>query len=104
LLAVDVRLENFPVVDARLPRLAGVAKYEAPFEFACVEAQFNTAFATGRKFDGSGAAECRRIVVLRSGGNFDDDPFRVAVDADPTHFDVPGWGETAQWGTNGDGH
>src|SRR5215471_5395786 len=104
LLAVDVRLEYFPVVDARLPRLAGVAKYEAPFEFASVEAQFNTAFATGRKFDSSGAAECRRIVVLRSGGNFDDDPFRVAADVDPIHFALPGRGKTVQRGTNGDGH
>ena len=31
--AIDVPLENFPVVDAVLPRLARVAKHEPPFEF-----------------------------------------------------------------------
>src|SRR5262249_10768225 len=38
LLAVDVGLEDFPVVDTRLPRLAGVAKHQASFELAGIEA------------------------------------------------------------------
>jgi len=44
-LAVYVRLENFPVVDAGLPRLARVAKHDALLEFRKVYTQLHAAFA-----------------------------------------------------------
>src|SRR5258707_8026184 len=61
-------------------------------------------FAAGREFDGGGATKGRRVVILRSRGNIDDDGFRVAADVDPVHLALPCSGEAVERGANGYGH
>src|SRR6266478_4333203 len=61
-------------------------------------------FAAGREFDGGGATKGRRVVILRSRGNIDDDGFRVATDVDPVHLALPCSGEAVERGANGYGH
>src|SRR6266581_2005413 len=63
-LAADVRFENFPVVDAMLTRLAGVSNHYAALKFVEIDAQFDAMLTARRQFDGGGATECRRIVIL----------------------------------------
>src|SRR3989442_6842847 len=60
--------------------------------------------AAGREFDGGGAPERRRVVILRSGGNIDDDGFRVAADVDPVDLALPCSGKAVESGANGYGH
>src|SRR5260370_34238023 len=59
---------------------------------------------TGREFNGGGATKGRRVVYLRSGGNIDDDGFRVAADVDPVHLALPRSREAVERGANGYGH
>src|SRR5205823_6062530 len=47
-LAPDMRLEDFPVVDAMLARLAGVSDHHAALKLVEIDAQFNAMFAAGR--------------------------------------------------------
>src|SRR5206468_1201056 len=103
-LAPDMRLEDFPVVDAMLARLAGVSDHHAALKLVEIDAQFNAMFAAGWEFDGSGAAKRWRIVVLRSSGNIDDDGFGVAADVNPVDLALPCSGKAVERGANGYGH
>src|SRR5712692_2295091 len=103
-LAADMRLEDFPVVDTMLARLAGVTDHDTALEFVEIDAQFDAMLTTGREFYGRGATECRRVVILSSGGNTDDDGFRVAADVDPVDLALPCSGEAVERGANGHGH
>src|SRR3989449_8925545 len=60
--------------------------------------------AAGWEFDGGGAPERRGVVILRSGGNIDDDGFRVAADVDPVDLALPCSGEAVESGANGYSH
>src|SRR6266850_4240804 len=61
-------------------------------------------FSSGRKFDGGGATERRRIVILRSGGNVDDDGFGVAADVNPIDLALACSGEAVERGANRHSH
>ena len=102
--SVDVFLEDVPIVDGGLARLAGVAKYEAALEFGEIDAQLGAMLAAGRKLDGGGATEGRRIMVLRARGNADHDGFGVAADVDPVGLALPCSREAVERGANGHGH
>src|SRR5205823_11624057 len=103
-LAPDMRLEDFPVVDGMLARLAGVSDHHAALKLVEIDAQFNPMFAAGREFDGSGAAKRWRIVVLRSSGHIDDDGLGVAAGVDPVDLALPCSGHAVERGANGYGH
>src|SRR5713226_4527952 len=99
-----MRLKNFPVVDAVLARLAGVSDHYAALEFVQIDAQFDAMLTAGRQFNGRGATESRRVMILRSSGNIDDDGFGVAADVDPVDLALPCSGEAIERGANGHGH
>src|SRR5713226_4391643 len=99
-----MRLKNFPVVDAVLARLAGVSNHHTALEFVEIDAQFDAMLTARREFDGRGATEGGRVMILRSGRNIDDDGFRVAADVDPVDFALPRSGEAVKSGANGHGH
>ena len=82
-IAVDVAREYLPVIDAGLPRLAGVAQHQPPFEFGGVADQRLAPLAAGQQFDGADAAKRRRIMVLGSRRHANDNGFNVAADVDP---------------------
>src|SRR4029077_10056315 len=71
-LATDLCLEDFPIVDAMLAWFAGVTKHDAALEFIEIDAQFDAMLAAGGEFDGGGAAESRRVVILGPPGGIDD--------------------------------
>src|SRR5579883_3197050 len=104
LVAVGVRLEDFPVVDAGLARLAGVANNEPPLEFIEVDAQFDAMLAAGRQFDRGGASEGRRIVILGSGWHTNDNGLGIAADVNPIDFALARSREAIERGTDGNGH
>ncbi len=81
--AVDVRAEDVPIVDGGLARVAGVAEDETTLEFGEIDAELGAALAAGRKLDGRGAAEGRRVVILRAGGDANDDGFGIAANVNP---------------------
>src|SRR2546425_682192 len=81
--AVNVRLEHLPVVNARLPRLPGVTEHQAALELVKIDAQRLAALAAGGEFDGVGAAKRGRVVVLRARGHMDYDGFGVPANMDP---------------------
>src|SRR5260370_17270494 len=58
----------------------------------------------GREFDGGGATKCRRVVILSSSRNIDDNSFCVAADVDPVYLALPCSGEAVERGANGYGH
>src|SRR2546422_9060291 len=95
-LAADVRLVDFPVVYAVLARFPGIADHHTALEFVQVHAQFNAMLTAGWEFDGSGAAEGRRVVILGSGGHIDDDGFGVAADVDPIDLALARSGEAVK--------
>ena len=76
----NLRLEHFPVVDAMLAGLAGIANNDAAFQFVEIDAQLDAVLAARRQLDGRGAAKRRRVVILRAGGYVDDNGFGVAAD------------------------
>src|SRR5579863_4215528 len=100
LIAVDMRLEHFPIVDSRLPRLSGVAQHQAIFELANIQSQLDAPLAARRRFNRGRSAKRRRIMILRAGRNFDYDGFRVAADMNPIDFALAGSGEAVQRGAN----
>src|SRR2546426_296356 len=55
--AVEVCFENFPIVDAGLAGLAGVAHHPTPFQFAKVNAEYFTILAARLKVNRRSAAE-----------------------------------------------
>src|SRR5690242_18992923 len=59
---------------------------------------------SGRKFDGRSAAKSRGVMVLRAGGDIDDDGLSVAADVNPIDFALPCSGEAVEGGANGHGH
>ena len=87
--AVNVLLEDLPVVDARLPRRAGVEQHEALVHFV---QRRRDALAAGRRpveMNGVDAAVHGGIVVLAAGGNADQLRFDVLRDhADLLHVEV----------------
>src|SRR5260370_11396919 len=99
-----MRLEDFTVVDAVLARFAGVSDHHTALELVEIDTQFDAMFAAGRQFDGSSAAKRRGIVILRAGGNVDDNGFRVAANVDPVDLALPCSGETVKRGANGYSH
>ena len=99
-----MRLENFPVVDAGLPRLSRIAEHKALFEFAKINPQFHAPFAAWRQFNRSGAAKRRRIMVLRSRWNLNHNAFRIAADMDPIDFALSSGSKTIHCRTNRHGH
>ena len=103
-LAADVGFEHFPIVNAVLAGLAGVAEQDAALEFIQIDAEFDAMLATRWKFDGSSAAEGGRIVVLRAGRDVDDDGLCVAADVNPIDFALPCSGKAIQRGANRHGH
>ena len=102
--AVDVILEHFPIVDARLPRLAGVAEHQPPVELLQIARQRFAPFATGCQMDGHGPAERGRIVVLRPRRHANDDCFHVAADVNPVFLFQPGAGEFIERRADRHGH
>src|ERR1700682_4297010 len=81
--AIDVGAKDIPIVYGGLARLTGVAKNQAALKFRKIDAEFGAMLAARREFDGGGATEGRRVVVLRAGGDADHDGFRIAADVDP---------------------
>src|SRR5471030_2357702 len=96
--------KNFPIVDAVLARLAGVADHDAALEFIEIHAQLYAALAARREFYGRGATERGRIMVLRAGGDVDDDGFGVAADVDPVFLTLTSAGKAIKRGANGHRH
>src|SRR5258708_22050893 len=60
--------------------------------------------AAGREFDGSGAAEGLRVMILRSGRDTDHNGFGIAADVDPVDLALSCSGEAVKRGANGHGH
>lgn len=102
--AIYVRAIYFPIVDSRLARLAGVANHDAAFEFIEIDFQRFPADAAGLEMDGRGAAECRREMILRASGNFDDDGFDIAADFNPGDAIVAGMCQAIERGAQRHGH
>src|SRR5207237_10087576 len=93
-----------PVVAAGLAALEALSDHPAVLELSQFHAQFDAMLTAGREFDGSGAAEGRRVMILRSGGNIDDDGFGVAADVDPIDLALTRSGETVESRTTRHGH
>src|SRR6202030_4593820 len=100
-LAVNVRFKNFPVVDAMLAWLTGVADHDAPFQLIQIQAQLYAMLSARGQFDGRRATKRRRIMVLRSGGHADNYCFRVAADMNPVFFAFARSSKAIQLGTDG---
>src|SRR5262249_12403137 len=81
-----------------------VAKHQAVFEFAQIDAEFHAPFPAWRKLDGSGTTECRRIVILRASGHANHNAFRVTADVNPVDLALPCPCETVQGSANRYGH
>src|SRR5438874_2290083 len=102
--AANLRLEDFPVVDAVLAGLAGVTDHDAALKLIEIDAQFDAMLTARRKLDGGGAAKSGRVVVLGARGNVDDDGLGVAADVNPILFTLPCSSKAIQRGANGHGH
>ena len=80
LVAIDVRFEYFPIVDARLARRSGIDQHEAPVQLFRRDADRGMVNAIGIKMNGAHAAIQSGIVILASGGNLDELGFNVLRD------------------------
>ena len=80
LVAVDVLLEDLPVVDARLPRRAGVEQHEALVHFLGRNCDGLAMNSIGIEVNGVYPAVHRRIVVLATGGNANQLRFDILCD------------------------
>src|SRR4051794_1174272 len=69
---VDVSFENFPVVDARLPRRSGVGENEAGIDLVGSDGNGLAMDAVGLQMNCADSAIKSRIVILTSGGNADE--------------------------------
>ena len=81
---VDVGLEYFPIVDAGLPRRAGVGKYEARLDLFRRDRGRFAVNAVGVEVDGAHPAVESRIVVLAASGDLND--LRLNILGDHTHL------------------
>src|SRR5258707_5961191 len=88
-LAADVRLEDFPVVDAVLARLAGVSDHHAALEFVEIHAQFDAMLTAGREFNGGGATKGRRGMILCFRGKNYEDGLLVGAYGGPSQLSLP---------------
>ncbi len=75
--AVDVALEDLPVIDAALARRAGVGEDKAAVELGGIACNAVAMDAIDIEFDGTDAAVQRGIIILTSGGNTDELRFDV---------------------------
>src|SRR6266700_3709834 len=80
LVAVDVRLEDLPVVNARLARHSGIGQNKALVQVLRGHAHNSMMNAVRIKMYGAYASVERRIVVLTSGGDLDQLRFHVLRD------------------------
>src|ERR1051326_234713 len=80
--ALDVRLEHLPVVDARKPRLARVADDDSPLDLFGVNVNRLAPDARGLEVDGVRVAVERAVVVLKSRGHADHLRLDVGGDDD----------------------
>ena len=72
LVSVDVRLEDFPIVDAGLPRRACVSQNKAGFEFLRSDCHRFAVDAVGIEMNRAGSSIERGIVILATGRHLDD--------------------------------
>src|SRR5208282_5299373 len=94
--AADLRFEDFPIVDAVLPRLSRITNGDAAFQLVEIDAQLDAVLAAWLKLDGRGAAKSWRVMILRAGGNIDDDGFGVTADVNPIDLALPCSGVAVQ--------
>ena len=76
-IAIDVRLHDFPIVDAGVARLAGISQHDAFVEIGQVDVQRFARDTRCIQLDGAHAAIHRRIVILRARGHANDLGFNV---------------------------
>src|SRR5579864_3505019 len=81
--AVDMRFEDFPVVDSGLPRLACVANHQPAFQFSEIHAQRLALFSSRLEKYRACSAKGWRIVILRSGWHADHNRFDIPADVNP---------------------
>ena len=77
LVAVDMSLKNFPVVDARLAGRPGVRQHESRLNLLGQDWNNFAVNSVGIKTDGAHATVERRIVILTAGRHFNDLGFDV---------------------------
>ena len=78
--AVDVGLEDFPVIDAGLPRGAGVGKHKAGLDFFRLHGNGLAVDAIDVEVNGADPAIESGIVVLATGGHVDELRFNILSD------------------------
>src|SRR4029077_306128 len=100
--AANLGFKHFPVVDAMLARLPCVADQDAAFQFVEIDAQLDAMLASRRELDPRRAAKCRRVVILRTCRNVDDDCLGVTADVNPIDLALPCPGVAVKGGTTGD--
>ena len=72
LVAVDVGLEDLPIVDAGLPRRAGVGQNKARLDFFRRDGYGFAVNAVGIEMYRAGSPVKRGIIILAAGGYLDD--------------------------------
>src|SRR5882724_2160291 len=80
LVPIDVGFENLPVVDAGLPRRAGICKYETGVDLFRSDRDRLAVDAVGLEMNGAGAAVESRVVVLAPSRDADELGFDVLRD------------------------
>src|SRR5258706_8870629 len=70
--AVDMRLKNFPIIDARLPRGSSVSKHEARLDLLCWHRDRLAMDAVRLEVDRIHAPVERRVVVLAARRDLDE--------------------------------
>src|SRR5690349_10142637 len=84
LLAIDMRLEDFPIVDPRLARRAGVSQHKSRFNLLGQDRNGFAVNSVGIEMDRAHAAVERGIVILTSSRHLND--LRFDVLRDYTHL------------------
>ena len=74
---VNVTLEDFPVIDSRKTRLAGVADHKAAIEFVFINRQMLALDPVSSQVNTRGRTVERRIIILDAGRNLDDCRFDI---------------------------
>ena len=77
LVAIDMSLKDFPVVNARFPRRSGVSQDESGFNFAWIDGHGLPTYPVGAQVNGADTSIQRRIVVLAAGGHLDNLRFDI---------------------------
>src|ERR1019366_1236123 len=104
LVAIDLRLENFPIIDSGLAWLAGIANDEARFEVCGIYLQGFAEFSARAQMNRAHSAKRRRIMILRTGGYVNHHRFGVAADVNPISAAFFRAGELIERGANRHGH